>query len=193
MFVFNKHTKNLNSSRKKDLQAKSSTFWSVELFAGSTFYLDSLWQQETENFLISNPKLKEAFSDPRRIFNQDETSVEIGSSTQRVLAEVNTKILYGNSSGSREHITTSYLCGADGSLVPPCCIYKGVRNVAEKHLKDLPKTDLSGEWTFSVSDKGYITRELYVQVLMDLDKFLTIGTYQDQSWSSLRGQTHISQ
>ena len=119
---------------------------------------------------------------------------------------MNTKILYSVSGGSREHITTSYLCGADGSLVPPRCIYKGVRNVAQTHLKDLPKDGLSGnkiisqqeievqfstnqlvfygdkdiflssftgEWTFSVSDKGYITRELYIEVLKDLDKFLT--------------------
>ena len=30
----------------------------------------------------------------------------------------------------------------------------------------------SGEWTFSVSEKGYITRELYIEVLRDLDKYL---------------------
>ena len=30
----------------------------------------------------------------------------------------------------------------------------------------------SGEWTFSVSEKGYITRELYLEVLRDLDKYL---------------------
>ena len=57
---------------------------------------------------------------------------------------MNTKILYSVSGGSREHITTSYLCGADGSLVPPRCIYKGVHNVAQTHLKDLPKDGLSG-------------------------------------------------
>lgn len=30
----------------------------------------------------------------------------------------------------------------------------------------------AGEWTFSVSEKGYITRELYVEVLKDFNKFL---------------------
>ena len=44
--------------------------------------------------------------------------------------------------------------------------------MAETHLKDLPKSGKSGEWNFSVSGKGYITRELYVEVLKDLDKFL---------------------
>ena len=131
-----------------------------------------MWQVETEQFLLGDPKLREALMDPRRVFNQDETAVEVGSESQRVLAEINTKILYSISGGSREHITASFLCGADGSMVPPRCIYKGVRNVAQTHLKDLPKNGLSGEWNFSVSDKGYITRELYVEVLKDLDKFL---------------------
>ena len=132
-----------------------------------------LWQQETEKFLFGNPKLREAMMDPRRIFNQDETAVEVGSECQRVLAEVNTKVVYSISGGSREHITTSFVCGADGSMVPPRCIYKGVRNVAQTHLKDLPKNGKSGEWKFSVSEKGYITRDLYVEVLRDLDRFLT--------------------
>ena len=123
--------------------------------------------------MSNNPKLKEAMQDPSRIFNQDETAVEIGSSSQRVLAEVNTEILYSISGGSREHITASYLTSADGCLVPPRLIYKGVRNMAQKHLKDLPKTGLSGEWMFSVSEKGYITRDIFVLVCKDLDKFLT--------------------
>ena len=133
-----------------------------------------LWQQETEKFLLGDPKLKEALMDPRRVFNQDETAVEVGSECQRVLAEVNTKVVYSISGGSREHITTSFLCGADGSMVPPRCIYKGVRNVAQTHLKDLPKDGKSGEWNFSVSEKGYITRDLYVEVLRDLDSFLSV-------------------
>ena len=72
-------------------------------------------------------------------------SLQIGSSGQSVLAEVNTNVLYSVSSGSRDHITASYLVGADGSMVPPRIIMKGVRNVAQSHLKDLPKNGLSGK------------------------------------------------
>ena len=37
------------------------------------------------------------------------------------------------------------MVAADGSMVPPRCIFKGVRNVALTHLKDLPKDGLSGK------------------------------------------------
>ena len=103
-----------------------------------------LWQMETENFLFANPDLRAAMLDPRRIFNQDETAIEVGASTQRVLADKDTKILYSVSGSSREHITASYVCGADNIIIPPRCIYKGVRNVAVNHLKDLPQDGRSG-------------------------------------------------
>ena len=126
------------------------------------------WQGDIEKLLFHDAKLREAMLDPSRIFNQDETAVEVGSSSQRVLAEVNTKILFSISGGSRKHVTASFLASADGSLVPPRLIYKGVRNVAEKHLKDLDSTGKSGKWKFSVSEKGYITRELFLDVCKDL-------------------------
>ena len=69
----------------------------------------------------------------------------MGSSTQRVLAEKNTKILFSLSSGSREHITACYTVSAAGEVVPVRCILKGVRNVAQQKLKDLPKDGKSGK------------------------------------------------
>ena len=60
-----------------------------------------LWQKDAVDYLWSKPELVEALQDPSRIFNQDETSVQIGSSSQRVLAERGTKVLFSISSGSR--------------------------------------------------------------------------------------------
>ena len=60
------------------------------------------------------------------------------------MAEGNNKVLNSISSGSREHITACYVVGADGSIIPPRCIFKGVRNVALTKLKDLPKDGKSG-------------------------------------------------
>ena len=68
----------------------------------------------------------------------------MGSSGRQVLAEKNTKVLYSNSSGSREHITAGYMVSADGSIVPPRLVFKGVRNIAEAKLKDLPQDGNSG-------------------------------------------------
>ena len=105
--------------------------------------------------------------DPSRIFNMDETSVEvriiychpkfseryfqIGSKSQRVYTERGTKVLFSISSGSRDHITACYVVGADGSMAPPRCIFKGVRNVALTHLKDLLKDDLSGTTNVNIA------------------------------------------
>ena len=110
--------------------------------------------------MASKPELIDALKDPARIFNMDETSVEVsfnslkkninllfvklGTSGKRVLAERNTKVLYSVSSGSREHITASYTVSANGDMVSPRCVFKGVRNIAQNKLKDLPKNGLSG-------------------------------------------------
>ena len=70
--------------------------------------------------------------------------VKLGTSGKRVLAERNTKVIYSVSSGSREHITASYTVSANGDMVSPRCVFKGVRNIAQNKLKDLPKNGLSG-------------------------------------------------
>ena len=41
-----------------------------------------LWQKDAVDYLWSKPELVEALQDPSRIFNQDETSVQIGSSVK---------------------------------------------------------------------------------------------------------------
>ena len=109
------------------------------------------WQEDTLKFMSNKPELRAALKDPARIFNMDETSVELGSSTRKVLAEKNTKVIYSISSGSREHITASYTVSANGDVVSPRCISKGVRNVAAERLKDLLKDGKSGGWKMSAS------------------------------------------
>ena len=54
----------------------------------------ALWQQDTWNFFSSRPELLEALFDPNRMWNQDETAIELGSTLQHVLANKGTKILY---------------------------------------------------------------------------------------------------
>ena len=71
-----------------------------------------------------------------------------------------------------EHRHENKSCSASGEMVPPRLVFKGVRNDAEEKLKNLDKSGDSGAWTFSVSPKGYITRDLFAEVLHDLDTFL---------------------
>ena len=136
------------------------------------------WFDDIDQLINCNPELSPCMKDPTRIFNQDETAVEVGSESQKVLAEKGSKVLYHVSGGSREHITVSYMCSASGGLIPPRVIYRGVRNVAVDKMKDLPRDGRSGEWQFSVSDKGYITQDLFVEVLKDLDKYLVANNIE---------------
>ena len=129
------------------------------------------WQMETEAGLVNLEKFKDCFKDGSRIFNQDETSIQVGSSG-KVLAERGTKVLYNVGGSSREHITASYTVSASGNCVPVRLVYKGVRNVANQHLKDLPTNGRSGAWKFGVTPNGYVTRESYMDILQDLDTYL---------------------
>ena len=130
------------------------------------------WQKDTEAGLIDKEEFKDCFKDSSRVFNQDETSIQVGSDNGKVLAEKGTKVLYRVGGSSREHVTASYTVSAGGSCVPVRIFYKGVRNVATQHLKDLPNTGRSGAWQFGVTENGYVTRDSYLDVLKDLDSYL---------------------
>ena len=62
------------------------------------------WQKDTEAGLIDKEEFKDCFKDPSRVFNQDETSIQVGSDNGKVLAEKGTKFLYCVGGSSREHV-----------------------------------------------------------------------------------------
>ena len=45
-------------------------------------------------------------------------------------------------------------------------------DIAETKLKDLPRDGVRGRWRFSVSERGYVTRSVMLEVLADLDEWL---------------------
>ena len=130
------------------------------------------WQRDTEAGLVNNEVVADCFNDGARIFNQDETSVQVGSGSGKVLAEKGTKVLYNFSGSSRDHVTASFTVSASGGCVPVRTIFKGVRNMAAQHLKDLPTNGKSGSWKFGVTANGYVTREAFMDILKDLDEYL---------------------
>ena len=42
-----------------------------------------------------------------------------------------------------------------------------------RHLSDLPESKITDEWKFSVSESGFANRKVTLQVLQDLDAYLT--------------------
>ena len=97
-----------------------------------------LWQDDTWKFFSSNPELLEALQDKSRVFNLDETSIELGINKKKVLTQRGTKVLYNVSSSSQDHITTVLTVNAAGHIVSPQCFFRGKRNMAAAHLASLP-------------------------------------------------------
>ena len=151
------------------------------------------WQKDTEAGLVNNELVAECFEDGNRVFNQDETSVQVGSGSSKVLAAKGTKVLYNFSGSSREHVTASYTVSASGDCVPVRLVYKGVRNMAAQHLKDFPTNGKSGIWKFGVTANGYVTREAFIDILKDLDEYLESNNVKRPVILFMDGQKgHIS-
>ena len=80
---------------------------SLEISKGrAVCFVDDLrnWQADTKQYLLESDKFVDCFSDPRRIWNQDESSIECGISGQKVLAPVGSKVIYSVSGSTREHL-----------------------------------------------------------------------------------------
>ena len=41
-----------------------------------------------------------------------------------------------------------------------------------EHLKDIPESGVAGKWKSSVAKNGYVTREVFLEILADLVKHL---------------------
>ena len=97
-----------------------------------------IWQKYTEDGLVFNPKFRECFLDGsgKRILNMDESSLSLGESKTKILAETGTgNVLYNKAGSSREHVSLALTVSADGSVVAVRLVYKNKNNVAKKKLK----------------------------------------------------------
>ena len=68
---------------------------------------------------------------------------------------------------SRKHITYSVTVSTDGEYVGVRLVYTGKRN-RYQHIRDIPETGITGRWRCSVAPKGYVNRDVYLEVLGDL-------------------------
>ena len=78
-----------------------------------------LWQDDTWKFFSSNPELLEALQDKSRVFNLDETSIELGINKKKVLTQRVTKVLFNVSLSSCDHITTMLTINEAGHIGSP--------------------------------------------------------------------------
>ena len=124
------------------------------------------WQELTyQNLVKENPEI---WDDPRRLFNEDETSFELSGGKVKVLAKRGTKNVGRRSSGSRDHTTLILTVSASGGLVPPRFVLKGIRDVSHRHLGDLEPGEKTGAMKFSYSPSGFNNQGIQMKVLQDL-------------------------
>ena len=93
--------------------------------------------------------------------------------TPRVLAPRGYRGPIQTKSGdSRLHVTGAFTVSADGLYVGLRLVFKGERS-REKQTEGIPDTGIAGKWGISVAKKGYVTCEVFKEILRDLDKHLT--------------------
>ena len=104
--------------------------------------------------------------------NQDETPLSPGVEHQRVLTEKGWDgPVYNSGGSSRTHITCSVTVSAAGDYCGVRLVYTGSRNRFQ-HIRDIPDTGITGRWRCSVAPKGYVNRDVYLEVLDDLVEHL---------------------
>ena len=134
------------------------------------------WYKDVEGRFVKDPKFSECFTDSRRMFNQDETPITWGIEHQKVLAVKGySGPAYNLGGSSREHTTASVMVGADGSIPAVRVIWPGQRwSPAEKTLREeIPADGVTGKWKFSKTPSGYVTREIFLDILSDLTDHIT--------------------
>ena len=134
------------------------------------------WFKDVEGRFVNNPKFADCFTDPRRMFNQDETPITWGIEHQKVLAVKGyAGPAYNLGGSSREHTTASVMIGADGSVPGIRIVWSGLRwsQVEKKLQEEIPADGVTGKWKFSKTPSGYVTREIFLEILSDLTDHIT--------------------
>lgn len=92
-----------------------------------------------------------------RIYNCDESGMQLDSTNDLVVAPRGAKHVYSQSMGTREHITVHVCICADGKVMPPMIIFaKGFPG--GPYAKDGPDKAL-----YARSESGYMDGELYLE------------------------------
>lgn len=69
---------------------------------------------------------------PRNVFNMDETGCQLNNRPELVVAEKGSRNVAAITSGEKgETITVIACCNAEGSFLPPACVFKGLSSFTE--------------------------------------------------------------
>ena len=89
---------------------------------------------------------------PERIWNMDETGLQLEHEPRRVVAKKGSKYIHSRTSGNKETITVIACVNAAGQAIPPHVIAKG-KTQRTLHGFDIESSPPGTTW--SVSEKGW--------------------------------------
>lgn len=100
---------------------------------------------------------------PERIFNMDETGVQMNNKVGKVVATKGSRSVHSITSGERgETLTVVACCNATGNFLPPVVIIKGVQK-KDEFMDGLP----SGSKVYMNRKSAYINTELFMTWLKE--------------------------
>lgn len=120
------------------------------------------WFEEVGAYL-KETKLKEAFTDARRIFNADETAFFLNPKPGKVLAEKGSKTVYTAAGGDeKQNLTVLLTANAYGEIAPPMIVYRYVR------IPFLIANAMPPAWAIGRSDNGWMTQETFFEYMTNI-------------------------
>lgn len=116
-----------------------------------------LWFKELEQYLDSINQ-KHILSDPKRIFNGDESGFALCPKTGKVLGPRGYKNLYQiKLSNEKENITVLLTFNANGDVCPPCVVFPYIRP-PKAVVNSMPQ-----EWCLGRSDTGWMRGDVFFE------------------------------
>ncbi|CAH2101998.1 unnamed protein product [Euphydryas editha] len=98
-----------------------------------------------------------------RIFNCDESSIQLCPDAERVLAAKGTRAVYKIVDGGKEALTVLFMYRADGIRAPPMLMYSYKKTVPKKIIENTPKG-----WGIGISDNGWMTSETFYEYITNV-------------------------
>ncbi|CAH4034442.1 unnamed protein product [Pieris brassicae] len=120
------------------------------------------WFSEIHDYLSQN-NLLNIFNEPSRIYNCDESGLQLCPRTGKVLAEKGTQNVYKVDQGqSKQSVTVIFTFSADGTACALMVVYNYQR-IPQKIADGVPK-----EWGIGRSENGWMTSELFFEYIANI-------------------------
>lgn len=119
------------------------------------------WFSEIQAYLSSKNLLH---IDASRIYNCDESSIQLCPKSNKVLTEKGSRTVYKIIDGNeKECLTVLFMYSADGIRAPPMILYKYQEKIPRKIAENCPTG-----WGLGVSESGWMTSETFFEYMTNI-------------------------